>query len=114
MKTYPVSKALLYALQDHKLNPYSLFLCIIFVQNKKTWAYISMFTLMHLLLFAPNVADFINLFLFHNFPSSRSHLNNVLRRFFLVKKYTSKSLRTFSLSASFENVIKNISGAAIH
>lgn len=68
-----------------------------------------MFTLMHLLLFASNIADFINLFLFHNFPSLHSHLNN-----FLVKKYTSKSLNTFSLSASFENVIKSISGPAIH
>lgn len=73
-----------------------------------------MVTLMHLLLFAPNVADFINLFLFHNFPSLHSHLNNVLKRLHLVKKYTSKPLNTFSLSASFENVIKSISGAATH
>lgn len=35
MKIYPVSKTLRFALQVHKLNPYSLLLCKIFVQKKK-------------------------------------------------------------------------------
>lgn len=41
-----------------------------------------MFTLLYLLLFAADVADFFTLFLFHNFPSLHSHLNNVLKRLY--------------------------------